>query len=84
MTPATEPGDARIVVEVQHRMFAATLAMCIPIAVLAYFVSRSPARTNRSHWLATIRAALVLALDRVDGRDRLSQRRPTETAHRCL
>jgi peptidoglycan/LPS O-acetylase OafA/YrhL len=44
-------------------MFAATLAMFIPIAVLAYFVSRSPARTNRSHWLATIRAALVLALD---------------------
>ena len=38
---------------------AATFAMCIPTAVLAYFVSRSLARSNRSHWPATIQAALV-------------------------
>jgi len=38
---------------------AATFAMCIPTAVLAYFVSRSLARPNRSHWPATIQAALV-------------------------
>ena len=29
---------------------AATFAMRIPTAVLAYLVSRSPARSNRSHW----------------------------------
>lgn len=38
---------------------AATFAMCIPTAVLAYFVSRSLVRSKRSHWPATIQAALV-------------------------
>ncbi len=38
---------------------AATLAMCVPTAALAYVVSRSLARPNRSHWPATIQTALV-------------------------
>src|SRR5450755_1122628 len=38
---------------------AATLAMCVPTATLAYVVSRSLARSNRSHWPAMIQAALV-------------------------
>jgi chromate transporter len=38
---------------------AATLAMCVPTATLAYVVSRSLARSNRSHWPATIQVALV-------------------------
>ena len=38
---------------------AATLAMCVPTATLAYIVSRSLARSNRSHWPATIQTARV-------------------------
>src|SRR3954470_154863 len=38
---------------------AATLAMCVPTAVLAYGVSRLLTRSTRSHWPATIQAALV-------------------------
>jgi chromate transporter len=37
----------------------ATLAMCVPTAVLAYFVSRRLARSSASRWPAVIRAALV-------------------------
>jgi len=37
----------------------ATLAMCVPTAVLAYVVSRRLARSGASHWPAVIRAALV-------------------------
>ena len=37
----------------------ATLAMCVPTAVLAYFVSRRLARSGASRWPAVIRAALV-------------------------
>jgi chromate transporter len=38
---------------------AATLAMCVPTAVLAYGVSRLMARQSSSHWPAIIQAALV-------------------------
>jgi chromate transporter len=38
---------------------AATLAMCVPTAVLAFGVSRLLTRSTRSHWPATIQAALV-------------------------
>jgi chromate transporter len=38
---------------------AATLAMCGPTAVLAYYVSRLLARTSHSRWPAIIQAALV-------------------------
>jgi len=38
---------------------AATLAMCVPIAVLAYYVSRLLARSSHSRWPAIIQAALV-------------------------
>ena len=37
----------------------ATLAMCGPTAVVAYFVSRLLARSTRSRWPAIIQAALV-------------------------
>jgi chromate transporter len=37
----------------------ATLAMCGPTAVLAYYVSRLLARSSHSHWPAIIQAALV-------------------------
>ena len=37
----------------------ATVAMCVPTAVLAYFVSRRLARSGDSRWPAVIRAALV-------------------------
>ena len=37
----------------------ATVAMCVPTAVLAYFVSRRLARSGASRWPAVIRAALV-------------------------
>src|SRR4051794_31424098 len=37
----------------------ATLAMCGPTAMLAYFVSRFLERSNRSAWPAVIQAALV-------------------------
>ena len=37
----------------------ATLAMCVPTAVLAYFVSRRLARSGASRWPQVIRAALV-------------------------
>jgi chromate transporter len=37
----------------------ATLAMCVPTAVLAYFVSRRLARSGTSRWPAVTRAALV-------------------------
>src|SRR5438067_10201610 len=38
---------------------AATLAMCVPTAVLAYSVSRLLARSTRSRWPAIIQSALV-------------------------
>ncbi|MGB8607648.1 chromate transporter [Bradyrhizobium sp.] len=38
---------------------AATLAMCVPTAVLAYCVSRLLARSSHSRWPAIIQAALV-------------------------
>jgi chromate transporter len=38
---------------------AATLAMCVPTAVLAYYVSRLLKRTSHSRWPAIIQAALV-------------------------
>jgi chromate transporter len=38
---------------------AATLAMCVPTAVLAYYVSRLLTRTSHSRWPAIIQAALV-------------------------
>jgi chromate transporter len=37
----------------------ATLAMCVPTAVLAYFVSRLLTRSSHSRWPAIIQAALV-------------------------
>src|SRR5438132_9584573 len=37
----------------------ATLAMCVPTAVLAYYVSRLLARSSHSPWPAIIQAALV-------------------------
>jgi chromate transporter len=37
----------------------ATLAMCVPTAVLAYYVSRLLARSSHSRWPAIIQAALV-------------------------
>jgi chromate transporter len=38
---------------------AATLAMCVPTAVLAYCVSRLMTRSSRSRWPGIIQAALV-------------------------
>lgn len=38
---------------------AATLAMCLPTALLAYSVSRLLARAGRSRWPAILQAALV-------------------------
>ena len=38
---------------------AATFAMCVPTAVLAYYVSRLLARKSRSRWPAIIQPALV-------------------------
>jgi len=38
---------------------AATVAMCGPTAVLAYYVSRLLARSRQSRWPATVQAALV-------------------------
>jgi chromate transporter len=38
---------------------AATLAMCVPTAALAYFVSRWLARSRQSRWPAIIQASLV-------------------------
>jgi chromate transporter len=38
---------------------AATLAMCVPTAVLAYWVSRVLRRSTRSRWPSIIQAALV-------------------------
>jgi chromate transporter len=38
---------------------AATLAMCVPTAVLAYYVTRLLARSSQSRWPAMIQAALV-------------------------
>lgn len=38
---------------------AATLAMCVPTALLAYFVSRLLNRSSQSRWPAIIQAALV-------------------------
>ena len=37
----------------------ATVAMCVPTAILAYFVSRRLARSTSSRWPAVIQAALV-------------------------
>jgi chromate transporter len=37
----------------------ATLAMCVPTAVLAYYVSRLLTRSSHSRWPAMIQAALV-------------------------
>jgi chromate transporter len=38
---------------------AATLAMCVPTAVLAYYVSRFLQRSSHSRWPAILQAALV-------------------------
>src|SRR5437879_13349868 len=38
---------------------AATLAMCGPTAILAYYVSRLLARSSQSRWPAIVQAALV-------------------------
>jgi chromate transporter len=38
---------------------AATLAMCVPTAVLAYYVSRLLTRSSHSRWPAIIQTALV-------------------------
>ena len=38
---------------------AATLAMCLPTALLAYYVSRLLSRPSRSRWPGLIQAALV-------------------------
>ena len=38
---------------------AATLAMCVPTATLAYYVSRLLTRSSHSRWPAIIQAALV-------------------------
>jgi chromate transporter len=38
---------------------AATLAMCLPTAILAYYVSRLLTRTSQSRWPAIIQSALV-------------------------
>jgi chromate transporter len=38
---------------------AATLAMCVPTAVLAYYVSRLLTHTSQSRWPSIIQAALV-------------------------
>jgi chromate transporter len=38
---------------------AATLAMCVPTAVLAYYVSRFLGRSSHSRWPGIIQAALV-------------------------
>jgi chromate transporter len=38
---------------------AATLAMCVPTAALAYLVSRGLARSGQSRWPAIIQASLV-------------------------
>jgi chromate transporter len=38
---------------------AATLAMCVPTAALAYYVSRLLGRSSHSRWPSIIRAALV-------------------------
>ncbi len=38
---------------------AATLAMCLPTAMLAYYVSRLLARSSQSRWPAIVQAALV-------------------------
>jgi chromate transporter len=38
---------------------AATLAMCLPTALLAYYVSRLLSRPNQSRWPRVIQAALV-------------------------
>jgi chromate transporter len=38
---------------------AATLAMCVPTAMLAYWVSRLLTRSSHSRWPAIIQAALV-------------------------
>jgi chromate transporter len=38
---------------------AATVAMCGPTAVLAYYVSRLLARSSHSRWPAIVQAALV-------------------------
>ena len=37
----------------------ATVAMCVPTAILAYFVSRRLTRSSASRWPAVIQAALV-------------------------
>jgi chromate transporter len=37
----------------------ATVAMCVPTAILAYFVSRRLSRSSASRWPAVIQAALV-------------------------
>jgi chromate transporter len=38
---------------------AATLSMCVPTAVLAYYVSRFLSRSSHSRWPAILQAALV-------------------------
>ncbi len=49
----------------------ATLAMCVPTAVLALCVSRFLTRSSQARWPAIIQAALVPLVDRIDGRQRL-------------
>ena len=49
----------------------ATLAMCVPTAVLALCVSRFLTRSSQARWPAIIQAALVPLVDRVDGCQRL-------------
>jgi hypothetical protein len=40
-------------------LLVATLAMCGPTAVLAYYVSRLLARSGRAQWLGIVQAALI-------------------------
>ena len=48
----------------------ATLAMCGPTAVVAYYVSRLLARSSRSRWPAHHPGGAGSAVDRADGRQR--------------
>jgi len=49
---------------------AATLAMCGPTAILAYWVSRFLHRSSQSRWPAIIQAGAGSTFDRADGRQR--------------
>ena len=54
----------------------ATLAMCVPTAVLALFVSRLLARSSRARWPAIVQAALVPLSIGLMGASGLIRRRP--------